>query len=109
MSLYLAKLMSKNDNLLIELVPPGQNYIEVQSSTNPEVKYRVDLTRLSCNCPAYTYRKRNGHRVCKHILSLGYTEAVVLDVHKRLGRRKPVYKDSVVITKAERQNYTDLL
>lgn len=38
--------------------------------SNPNVKYRVDLTNGRCSCPAWT-RKRV-RTPCKHLKALGY-------------------------------------
>lgn len=44
--------------------------IEVPSMSNPDKKYRVDVTNQRCSCPAWTFSKTRGP--CKHLISLGF-------------------------------------
>lgn len=52
--------------------------IEVASSSNPNKKYRVDLTNGRCSCPGWTrHANKDGSRnPCKHLRALGYSKIV---------------------------------
>ena len=47
--------------------------IEVASKSNPNKKYRVDLTHGRCSCPAWIHQKGD-RKPCKHLRDLGYSE-----------------------------------
>lgn len=54
------------------LGPDGKNIVvEVPSSSNPDKKYRVDLTQGRCSCPAWIHQKA-GRKPCKHLRALGF-------------------------------------
>lgn len=45
--------------------------VEVASRSNPDKKYRVDLTNGRCSCPGWIFQR--GHRSpCQHLKDLGY-------------------------------------
>lgn len=44
--------------------------VEVSSKSNPNKKYRVDLTNGRCSCPAWVHSKTK--EPCKHLRELGY-------------------------------------
>lgn len=51
----------------------GRDVIEVRSTTDPEVTYRVDTVRGRCSCKGWTRRKKvNGRRLpCIHLIGMG--------------------------------------
>lgn len=59
----------------VEVVPEslGQRVIEIRSTSNPTVVYRVDTERGRCSCPAWVNaRNVNGKKPpCKHLKAMG--------------------------------------
>lgn len=49
---------------------------EVSSESNPDKKYRVDLTHGRCDCPAWKFQ-RGGRVPCKHLRALGYVAPAI--------------------------------
>lgn len=56
----------------VEVVPGslGNDVIEIRSTSNPNVVYRVDVVNGRCSCPAWKF-SRNGSRICKHLKAMG--------------------------------------
>lgn len=53
----------------------GWDIVEVPSDSNPNKKYRVDITHGRCSCPAWVFanRRANGLKpTCKHLDRLGF-------------------------------------
>ena len=58
----------------VPLVSGKPVVIEVSSTSNPNKKYRVDLSLGRCSCPGWTMHAKNGNRTpCKHLRALGFT------------------------------------
>ena len=64
----------------IEVVTPknGRAYsvVEVPSSSNPSVFYRVDVVNARCSCKSWTmHANKDGSRnTCKHLRALGFKD-----------------------------------
>jgi hypothetical protein len=71
--------------------------LEVASTSNPNVKYRVDITNGRCSCPAWKF-KRGGRTLCKHLLALGATEQPV-----------PVWVTTILPTDINEANFAEYL
>lgn len=66
-----------NRHLFTKGTPYGWDVCEVASKTNPNKKYRVDMTFGRCSCPAWinTRPDANGSRKpCKHLKALGFKQ-----------------------------------
>ena len=50
---------------------PGEIY-SVESSTKGKY-WKVDLSKKTCNCPNFLFRKRASGELCKHILAVQQT------------------------------------
>jgi len=57
----------------------GDRVVRMQSSSNPNKFYNVDITNGRCSCPAWIHQK-NGRKPCKHLRALGFTAVHVTDV-----------------------------
>jgi hypothetical protein len=44
------------------------------STSNPNVKYRVDVVNQRCSCPAWKFSR--DRKPCKHLRALGFTTPV---------------------------------
>ena len=60
------KLLSKYNSGTHQVKDLGNGMIEVESESNPQSFYKVDLVALECECPYYQKVKFAG-MVCKHI------------------------------------------
>jgi hypothetical protein len=70
--------------------PNGRPYttIEVQSKSNPNKRYTVDLVNVRCSCPGWTMHVRpdGSRRVCQHLRDLGYTDEQSTAANAALGK-----------------------
>ncbi len=55
--------------------------VEVNSKSNPNKKYRVDLTHGRCSCPAWVFQKGE-RQPCKHLRELGFTALLQQEVYE---------------------------
>lgn len=66
------------DTQHVEMVIPtsGRAYgiVEVQSDSNPNKKYRVDISNRRCSCQGWTMHARSDgtRNSCKHLRALGF-------------------------------------
>lgn len=71
--------------------------VEVFSKSNPNKKYRVDLTNGRCSCPSWIFQKGGVRKPCKHLRELGYeelkTEIVVKEPSKEIASTITVTED----------------
>jgi len=54
--------------------PNGWDIIEVPSMSNPNKKYRVDVTNGRCSCPAWIFQRGGERKPCKHLLKWGFRQ-----------------------------------
>jgi hypothetical protein len=47
---------------------PGEIYL-VESSTKGKY-WKVDITKKTCDCPNFLFRKRAAHEPCKHLIAV---------------------------------------
>ena len=62
--------------LKTQATPNGWDIVEVPSSSNPEKKYRVDVTLGRCSCPAWVFQKGSTRNLCKHLRALGFKQLI---------------------------------
>lgn len=54
--------------------PHGWDIIEVPSMSNPNKKYRVDVTNGRCDCPAWIFQRGGDRKPCKHLRKWGFVQ-----------------------------------
>lgn len=60
----------------------GWDIVEVKSDSNPNKKYRVDMTHGRCDCPAWIFQKSKvgeTRAICKHLRKLGFKQLIATD------------------------------
>lgn len=62
-------------DLFVEVVPEtlGREVIEIRSTSNPKVVYRVDTQLGRCSCPAWKFQRGGQRKPCKHLRAMGFT------------------------------------
>jgi predicted nucleic acid-binding Zn finger protein len=68
------KLDTKQPDLFVQMVPEslGQDVIEIISTTNPNVTYKVDTVNGRCSCPAWKFQRGGERKPCKHLRAMGF-------------------------------------
>ena len=56
----------------------GYDTVRVQSNSNHDIFYTVDITLGRCSCPAWTLQRMVGgvRKPCKHLRDLGFVAVV---------------------------------
>lgn len=79
----------------------GWDIVEVKSESNPNKKYRVDMTHGRCSCPAWIFQKTKfgeTRAICKHLQALGFKqliEAKEMDFQEKTPVKAPAQKVKV--------------
>lgn len=70
------KYAETNKKLFTHATPFGWDTVQVQSESNPNKTYTVDMTFGRCSCPAWKFQKGGQRNLCKHLRKLGFKQII---------------------------------